>query len=168
MSNNALNAKDSISHGCTNPSDITAETCGDKRYLHTTDNKATALLCGILETLQSGDGPTDKVADVVLSATNVVRATSPTNVTLASPDTIVNATVLGLATSATAIGGTTPVVTYGEFEDGSFNFPLNAPLFLSPTGMVTDIPPTTGVLTQLGYSLGTGKIFLNIQDPICL
>lgn len=168
MSNAGINAKDSTTVGCTNPSDITAETCEDKRYLHTSDNKTQAILCGILETLQNGDGPNEKVTDSVISATCLVRATSPTNVDVGQPDTVVNATVFGMATTAAVAGATTQVIEFGEVEDASFTFPLNAPLFLGVSGKVTDIPPTSGVLTQIGHSLGNGKIFINIQDPICL
>lgn len=168
MSNQAINAKDSINTGCANKSDITAETCEDRRYLHTSDNKTQALLCGILEAVQNGDGPSTKQADITLSATDLVRATGPLTVTRGATDTVDNATVFGITSTAGLAGENVQVIEFGEVEDASFNFPLNAPLFLGANGKVTDVPPVTGVLTQIGHSLGAGKIFLNIQDPICL
>ncbi len=108
-----------------------------------------------------------KVSDGAISATKIVRSIDSGTVGIAEPDTFTNANSFGIATSATtASGQPLDVVTVGEFFDAFFAFPLNDTLYLGPVGTLTNIVPTTGFITVIGYSLGTGGIFLNIQQPI--
>jgi len=110
-----------------------------------------------------------KTADESISALKLLQGTSNTNVSKAEPNiTFIEATVLGLACNAGTTGDNIEVATYGEVSDPSFNFGVNEMLFLGPDGTITATPPTTGVLTRIGYGLGPGRIFLNIEDPICL
>jgi len=177
MSNNGINAKDKTTVGCTNASDITAETIGDKRYLHTIDKQANNLqqqsnnkLDEMITCLtQLKDNKTTKVADEIISAIKLVSGTSPTNVKLGQPDTTkLDATIIGLSVTAASTGNQLEIITFGEVTDSSFTYTYNEPLFLGVDGNITNIVPTTGMLTKIGYGLGAGKIFIDIQETIIL
>lgn len=45
--NNTLNAKDSVNTPCANKSDVTAETKGDKRYLHVVQGSG-SIIAGVI------------------------------------------------------------------------------------------------------------------------
>lgn len=103
------------------------------------------------------------------SALRVVRAIDQDTVGIAQPSLpIENATALGVTSNSVLTGKEGEIITFGELEDPFFNFPASQPLFLGNDGLITATPPTMGVLTQIGHGMGPGKIFINIQDPICL
>lgn len=113
-----------------------------------------------------GDNFCTKVAAETISALKLVKLDNPTDVSVASIDTCPNATVLGVARIAGTTGANVEIAQSGKLYDSSFNFPVNAPLFLDATGSITDTAPTTGFLTQIGTSGGPGLININITDPV--
>lgn len=114
-----------------------------------------------------GDGATIKVATENISAIKVVTLDNPTDVSLATHDgTCPEATAFGVSRTSASTGGNLEIVTSGKLYDSSFNFPVNAPLFVGVNGSITDIAPTTGYLTQIGTSGGPGFITININPPI--
>ena len=107
------------------------------------------------------------IAGEAISALKIVRLDSPTTVKIGdSSSTYEDAKVIGVAISAAALGVNIDVQSFGELNDAFFSFPLNAPLYLSPTGTITDTPPTSGYNVQIGHSLGAGSIFVKVQEPI--
>lgn len=109
----------------------------------------------------------DKIYDETIAKYRLVSATSSTRVGLAGIGTLTEATVLGLALEAGVLDDTRRILIMGVIEDASFTYPVNAPLFIGSGGVITDTPPTaTGeFVTQIGYSLGTGAIFISISEP---
>lgn len=106
-----------------------------------------------------------------ISALKLVNAVNDTDVRVADPNSFNEGKVLGIAVSFGNNGDKRSIVLFGKIEDASFTFNVNDPLFLSPTGSITDIPPslpTSNFSVNIGYSLGAGAIFLNIQEPIAL
>ena len=107
------------------------------------------------------------VAAENISALRAVRLINANECELGDPDTIYeDAKVVGISLTAATTGNNVEVLTFGILEDPFFTFPLNEPIFLAPNGVVTDVPPTTGFSTQIGHSLGTGQIFINIREPL--
>lgn len=112
-----------------------------------------------------------RLALVQISALKLVTAASPTEVIISSPDTYVNSKTLGIALTAANIGQPITVLMFGKCSDLSFNFSLNAPLFLNALGNLTEISPDVqGVAhhVQVGHSLGSGEVFINIREPIAI
>ena len=105
-----------------------------------------------------------------ISALRLVRAFSDTEVSIAEPGTIFeDAQVFGIALSAAVDGAPVSVLVFGSVSDAFFTtFPVNSPLFLGAAGIVTISPPLTGHWTSVGKSLGSGKIFIDIEEPIVL
>jgi len=113
-----------------------------------------------------------KIADSNMSALTMVVATSDTNIDKATNDLLFpNANVLGIILSSVTIGNPVEVLFFGKLDDAFFTFPVNDSLFLGINGTITNIPPVAPAATfstDIGYSLGTGSIFLKIEKPIGL
>lgn len=76
--------------------------------------------------------------------------------------------LLGVAVNAGGVGDIIKVHLMGQISDPSFNYTLNAPLFLNSNGTITEVPPTVGFSCRVGFSLGPGRIFVRIDEPIQL
>lgn len=139
------------------------ETTGEK-FVAVTDPEALAKLCEIRDNL--GNNLCTKVTSETISAMQLVRLDNPTDVSIANTTTCPDATVFGVARTAGNTGENIEIQSSGKLYDSSFTFPVNTPLFLGPTGSITDVAPTTGFLTQIGYAGGPGLIIIEIQDPV--
>lgn len=110
-----------------------------------------------------------KIANETISAVCAVKLDSPTNISKATNDTTINnATVYGVTRTAGTAGSNIEVVTTGNFYDSSLNFPVNDSIYLGLNGVLTNVAPATGFLTQIGVSGGPGLIIINIDEPIIL
>lgn len=111
---------------------------------------------------------TQGIAGEVISALKIVRSINATTVVLA--DSTINfeeARTLGMSTTAGGIGATIDVVFFGAIEDPSFTYPVNDPLFLTQNGNISNVQDPLSVYNStIGYSLGAGAIFINLQEPI--
>lgn len=111
-----------------------------------------------------------KTYNETISAFKLLNAVDNDRVQIAEDiSTFENAKVLGLAQVAGVLNDRKPITLFGKVEDVSFNYPVNTLLFLGNDGSITDTPPATPTSVysvNIGYSLGTGAIFLNIQEPI--
>lgn len=111
-----------------------------------------------------------KTYNETISALKLVSGVNDTNVEVADPaGTFENATVMGIATLAGLTSDKRPISLFGKVEDLSFNYPVNTPLYLGLNGNITDVPPSLPTFTysvNVGYSLGTGAVFINIREPI--
>lgn len=111
----------------------------------------------------------DKTCGEDISALKLVRAINDDEVVLAKPDTFSTSKVLGIAIQAGLTGEAITILLFGKVSDPFFNFPVNDPLFLSNNGEITNVPPVLPLQiysTNIGHSLGSGAIFINISDPI--
>lgn len=98
----------------------------------------------------------------------LVSATDSTHVGISGPTTLTEATVLGITQVAGITNDEKRITIMGITEDPSFTWAVNTPLFLSPSGDITDTPTSTvgEFVTQIGYSLGSGAIFVSISEPM--
>jgi hypothetical protein len=110
-----------------------------------------------------------KTCAVDISALQLVKAINDSEIAIATPDDFSNAKVLGMALTAGTTGNQIEILLFGKLEDPFFNFTVNQPLFLKDNGVTSNVAPTLpteNFNTTIGHSLGTGAIFLNIQEPI--
>ncbi len=107
-----------------------------------------------------------KIANETISALKLVVAVNDERVEIAEPDNYNNSKVLGVAITGGNVNDEINIVTFGELKDSFFNFTLNEPLFLEANGTITETPPTTGFVVTIGHGLGSGAIFVNINEQI--
>lgn len=124
-----------------------------------------------LNTKSGGSNPSDgeKVQKIYtasedISALRMVRAQTPTSVSIADKDLLEDARAMGISINAATTGNDVTVVTFGQVDDASFLFSANDCLFLGDDGAITDIPPTTGHNVPIGFGLGNGSIFIDIDN----
>lgn len=107
-----------------------------------------------------------KTAIEVISALKCVTANDTSSVRNADRTTQQKATVFGVALTSATVNSQINVLTFGEIVDPLFAFPLNDALYLANDGSITNVPYANGYHTKVGYSLGSGSIFINIESPI--
>lgn len=110
------------------------------------------------------------IASETISALKIVSSASLSNVKLADAlTTFSNAKCIGMALNAVTTGQQVITTNFGVVEDPFFNYPLNAPLFLTTDGSIslTEDPLATHSVT-IGYGMGAGGIFIDIREPIVL
>lgn len=109
----------------------------------------------------------EKIAASNISAFQMVRLTSTTEVDLTDDATYEESIAVGIALESKLAGQKIRVLTFAIAEDPSFTWAINAKLFLGPSGSITDTPTTTvsKFVTPIGQSLGPGAIFIRIDEP---
>ena len=63
------------------------------------------------------------------------------------------------------------IVTNGVIRNEQWNWTpmqINRPLFCGPTGEITLVPPTAGILQQVGFIYDQDSIYLNLYPPVRL
>lgn len=108
-------------------------------------------------------GGSDPVAQFRL-----VSSVSATEVLYADSDSYTTSFVLGVSLESGNPGDDIRIQLFGLLEDPSFTFGINVPLYLGNDGIITDVAPTVGTRTRVGHGLGTGSIFIKIEEPILL
>ena len=98
---------------------------------------------------------------------DIVRLVSSELVAKGSSNSSSEAKVQGIAMNSGDTGDDINFIMFGVIEDPAFSFPLLAKLFLSTTGTITTTPPIASgqYVVSLGESLGTGAIFIKIEEP---
>lgn len=79
--------------------------------------------------------------------------------------------VVGIAiTSVTGQNTPVQIVNQGPLEDPGFNFDTSAgqQLFLNGLGVISQTPPTTGFVQQVGFVTGPDSMYVDINQPIIL
>ena len=79
--------------------------------------------------------------------------------------------VVGITTSATTTGSTTEIRTMGKFEEPSWNFDVNLPIYLGIDGLITQVTPAlpNSLFSQIvGYVINPTNIYIQLQTPIIL
>ena len=110
------------------------------------------------------------VAGENISALQLVYLSDSDTFMVADNDNYPTAVCAGIALNAATIGSSLDVQLFGKHEDPFWNFTLNEPLFLSDSvaGQTTETEPTNNHLVRIGHSLGSGAIFINIEDPVII
>ncbi len=76
--------------------------------------------------------------------------------------------VLGLTTGAIEAGAEGEVLTRGEIEEPTWNWPPRALIYLRNNGQLLAVPPNSGFLCVVGFSLSATKLYVAIQPSIVL
>lgn len=106
-----------------------------------------------------------KTAGESLLVGDVVRPTDDHTVKLAIQDgTLEESMVLGIVTKSGLLGEQVKVCLLGALTWPAFSvFPINRPLYLDGTGLITDDRPTSGYIVPVGKSLGGNTIMIQIE-----
>lgn len=72
---------------------------------------------------------------------------------------------IGVTTGAASLNTSVTIVTDGELVEPSWNWVVG-PVFLSTSGQLTQIPPTTGHLVQVGVATAPTKMIVRIESAI--
>lgn len=76
--------------------------------------------------------------------------------------------VLGMTLGAIADGDSGDVLRAGEVVEPSWNWTLDAPVFLGTSGQLTQTPPLTGFSLIVGFPVSTTKLFVSLREPLIL
>jgi hypothetical protein len=76
--------------------------------------------------------------------------------------------VLGMTTGAVSMGDTATIQTGGEMTEPSWSWVLDTPIWLSSSGMLTQVAPVTGFSLIVAFPITAIKVFINLHEPIFL
>ena len=110
-----------------------------------------------------------KIAGETISAGKAVYLDTATVVKLSDRSVTARQKCIGVAKTGATTGNPLEVITDGIFTDSIFSgFAINEPIWVGLNGVLTQTPPTSGVLLEAGYYLGENKIEVEIKRPIIL
>ena len=113
-----------------------------------------------------GDGVTfTALADQNIDIHRVVRSTATGCDYADSSDLTHLGKVIGITNATTLQGSLVKIWPAGKITDLSFNFTLG-PVYLTTNGFMTQTPPTTGFIQQIGVALSQTTILVQILSPI--
>lgn len=113
----------------------------------------------------SGSGNTETAQTLENIATYKLLASINGKVELADKDKPIHAfNIMGMSVSSGSEGSTIFIQTGGTILNGNWSWNENSPLWLGNNGDITQTPPETGFLMQIGIALSPSKIILEIQE----
>ena len=111
------------------------------------------------------------IENVILdSNTSALRAvySNGVSVDIADNALFTTAQVYGITIQGGSAGNSVKVITAGHLQDSSFNFTPNEIVFLGSNGVITNMPPVSGVQSVIGLATKIDTIFVRISVPIQL
>ncbi|MGZ8236344.1 MAG: hypothetical protein ACXWTY_00540 [Methylobacter sp.] len=112
----------------------------------------------------SGGSVIQLIAGIDLGGNRVVTAAA---VYADSADITTAGNAIGITAGAASQGSLVDIATTSEL-DGFFGLTADQPVYLSVSGTVTQIIPTSGYLQRVGVAISTTKLLINISEPIVL
>lgn len=76
--------------------------------------------------------------------------------------------VLGITTGAANSGATATIHSYGAITEPSWIWTMGLPVWLSTQGQLTQTPPTSGFILEIGFPLSATTLFVDIDKAITL
>lgn len=76
--------------------------------------------------------------------------------------------IAGITQGAAALGGALTITSKGRLPEPSWSWTPHLPIFLSHTGLLTQIPPTDGFQIVLGTALDSTTMFVNPSAPLVI
>ncbi len=116
----------------------------------------------------SGSGSSDpttisKTAAENISALQFVYSDTANTVRVAT--SVNGKSPIGIATNAALTSAAVTIRLFGEVQDVTFAFGADD-LFLNSTGFATDTPVLSGFHTRVAKGMGSGSIFIDIDETI--
>lgn len=107
------------------------------------------------------------VAGEALGGHRVVRLGGDGKAWLADQSNVLHClSVLGLTTSAAASGDTAQVVSSGALEEPSWDWTPSAAIFLTGSGLLSHVEPTTGPKIVVGYAVSPTRIVITMYPRL--
>jgi len=78
----------------------------------------------------------------------------------------VNFFIVGVSVNSALMNAELTIRNFGVLVFNGWSFMPDKPIFFDQLGMLTQTPPTTGVLTIIAHAMSATDIFINIQEPI--
>ena len=128
----------------------------------------------ISATTQGPPGPPGPSASLQLPAGATVSADTAVAVVngqvypASSGDLAQFGNVVGIASNGGAAGTLITILQAGEISLSSWNFTLGQAVFVGTTGPVTQTPPTSGFVQQVGIPTSSTSMAISIEQPIQL
>lgn len=109
---------------------------------------------------------TSLTASTSISALRCITTDGSGLAKYATPDTLANAVVIGISTTAGSAGDTITVKTTGELSDASWNWTKGA-IYLGANGVLTQTAPSGGsIVVHVAKAITTTKILIDIDTII--
>ncbi len=102
-----------------------------------------------------------------LSALRVVMP-SPSGAIYADASSILTSKLLGITTTSATAGQAVQVKVSGIVSDALWSWVPNDTIWLGSNGMLTSIPPSSGVAARVGIAMTATSIAIQIHQPIVL
>lgn len=117
---------------------------------------------------QPGEASLMLIAGGPIGGHRVVRSLAGVAI-YADQDTVPDAVcVLGVTQGAASAGAPVQVQLMGTMDEPSWAWTPDQPLFVGPTGTLTQTPPATGYRLIVGVALTATKINIGLKMPIVL
>lgn len=108
-------------------------------------------------------------AGVAIGGHRVVYIDSLSQVQYASSDMPSHSRkVVGITTGAGSVATPINIQVNGEIEEMSWNWNINAPIYLGINGALTQVVPETGFILIVAQPITNTKILVSIREPIIL
>lgn len=109
---------------------------------------------------------TSLTAGMSISALRCITTNSSGEAVYATPDTLANAVVIGISTTAGSAGDTITVKTTGELSDASWSWTKGA-IYLGANGVLTQTAPSGGaIVVHVAKAITATKIIIDIDTTI--
>lgn len=117
--------------------------------------------------IASGGSVYDTVTATANGALSGHRAVGVSGGQASYADATTQPNVTGITQGAASNGASVVVQTTGELVEPSWNW-SNGPVYLASNGLLTQAPPSSGALVEVGTALSPTKLLIRIQSPIYL
>jgi hypothetical protein len=109
---------------------------------------------------------TTLVASTSLSALRCITTNSSGEAVYATPDTLANAVVIGISTTAGNTGETITIKTSGQLSDASWNWTKGA-IYLGANGVLTQTAPSGGsIVVHVAKAITATSLIIDIDTTI--
>lgn len=103
------------------------------------------------------------IAGEALSGNRAVFIADDAKVYLSTQASVTSLRTIGLTTGAVALGATATIQTEGVYTEPSWTWSGNRPVWLSTSGLLTQTPPSSGYLFQIGVPVGPTRLLVEPQ-----
>ena len=109
---------------------------------------------------------TSLTAGMSISALRCITTNSSGEAVYATPDTLANAVVIGISTTAGNTGETITIKTSGQLSDASWNWTKGA-IYLGANGVLTQTAPSGGsIIVHVAKAITATTLIIDIDTTI--